>query len=49
MSRPAPLNRLSQISKHRSIRGPIMVPLPIEGVDEGRDTPKTKVEWPIPD
>lgn len=48
MTRPVPLNRLSHISKHRSIRRTIMVPLPIDGEDSP-DTPKTKVEWPIPD
>lgn len=49
MSRPAPLNRLSHISKHRSIRRPIMVPPPIDGAEDSPETPKTKVEWPIPD
>jgi hypothetical protein len=48
MSRPIPLSRLSDISKQRSIRRPILVPLPIEGVDDSADAPKTKVEWPLP-
>jgi hypothetical protein len=48
MSRPVPLNRLSDISKQRSIRRPILVPLPIEGVEESTGRPKTKVEWPVP-
>lgn len=49
MSRPVSLNRLSDISKQRSIRRPILVPLPIEGIDDRAIEPKTKVEWPIPD
>ena len=48
MSKRAPLNRLSDISKQRSIRRPILVPLPIEGVADAGDKPKTKIEWPIP-
>jgi len=44
MSRPVPLNRLSDISKQRSIRRPILVPLPIEGVEDSTGRPKTKVE-----
>ncbi|HEX3115584.1 MAG TPA: hypothetical protein VHQ48_08900 [Bradyrhizobium sp.] len=48
MSRPVPLNRLSDISKQRSIRRPILVPLPIDGVEESTRRPKTKVEWPVP-
>ncbi|HEX8937690.1 MAG TPA: hypothetical protein VF776_05430 [Sphingomicrobium sp.] len=48
MSRPASLERLRDISKQRSIRQPILVPLPIDGVRELGDAPPTKVEWPIP-
>lgn len=48
MSRTASLERLRDISKQRSIRRPILVPLPIEGVRELGDIPPTKVEWPIP-
>ena len=47
MSRPASLERLRDISKQRSIRRPILIPLPIEGVSESGDVPPTKVEWPI--
>lgn len=47
MSRPVPLNRLSDISKQRSIRRPILVPLPIEGVEDSANPSKTKVEWPV--
>ena len=49
MTRPLPLERLSEISKRRTIRKPLLVPLPIEGVEEGNDAPRTKVEWPVPD
>jgi hypothetical protein len=50
MSRPrASLGRLRDISKQRSIRRPLLVPLPIEGVDDPGDRPPTKVEWPLPD
>jgi hypothetical protein len=47
MTRPIPLNRLSDISKQRSIRRPILVPLPIDGVEDSVGAPKTKVEWPV--
>lgn len=48
MTRPLPLERLREISRQRTIRKPLLVPLPIEGVEEGHDTPRTKVEWPVP-
>ena len=48
MTKPASLDRLSDISKQRSISRPILVPLPIEGVEDLAETPKTKVEWPVP-
>ena len=48
MSKRTSLDRLQDISKQRSIRRPILVPLPIEGVDDSEDLPKTKVEWPVP-
>ena len=47
MAGPVPLNRLSDISKQRSIRRAILVPLPIEGLKDRPSTPKTKVEWPV--
>jgi hypothetical protein len=47
MTRPLPLDRLRDISKQRAIRRPILVPLPIEGVEDC-DSPKTKIEWPVP-
>lgn len=49
MTRPLPLERLREISKQRTLRRPVLVPLPIEGVEDGDDAPRTKVEWPVPD
>ena len=49
MTRPLPLERLREISRQRTIRKPLLVPLPIEGVEERDDAPRTKVEWPVPD
>lgn len=48
MTRPLPLERLSEISKQRTIRKPLLVPLPIEGVEQGIEARRTKVEWPVP-
>jgi hypothetical protein len=48
VSKPTSLDRLRDISKQRSIRRPILLPLPIEGVDDSLDMVKTKVEWPVP-
>jgi hypothetical protein len=48
MSRPIPLSRLSDISRQRSVRRPILIPLPIEGVEDDPDAPRTKTEWPLP-
>lgn len=48
MTRRASLHRLKDISKQRSIRRPILVPLPIEGVEDGPDVSRTRVEWPVP-
>jgi hypothetical protein len=48
MTRPASLSRLRDISKQRTIRRPLLVPLPIEGVEDQGDLPPTKVEWPVP-
>lgn len=46
MSRRAPLNRLSDIAKTRTIRQPLLVLVPDEGFAAiGR---ATKVEWPVP-
>jgi hypothetical protein len=48
VSRPASLERLRDISRQRSIRRPILVPLPIDGVAEPGESEPTKVEWPVP-
>lgn len=48
MTRPVSLNRLSEISKQRSIRRPLLVPVPNDPVDEKDEKPVTKVEWPVP-
>jgi len=48
VSKEAPLGRLREISKQRSIRKPILVPLPIEGVEDRPGAKPTKVEWPVP-
>ena len=49
MTRPLPLERLREISRQRTIRKPLLVPLPIKGVEERDDGQRTKVEWPVPD
>jgi hypothetical protein len=48
MTRPAPLERLSDISKQRSIRRPLLVPVPEDGFADGSKAPRTIVHWPIP-
>jgi hypothetical protein len=45
--RHAALDRLSDISRQRVIRRAVLVPLPIPGVEDGDQTRKTKVEWPV--
>ena len=47
MRRPVPLARLREISRQRVIRKPLLVPLPIEGIEEGGEPRVTKVEWPV--
>jgi hypothetical protein len=49
MTRPIPLSRLSAISKQRSIRRPLLIPVPDDPVEERAEKPATKVEWPVPD
>ena len=46
MTRPASLNRLRDISKQRTIRRPLLVPVPAD-VGEDADRHVTKIEWPI--
>ena len=48
MSRQAALDRLSDIARTRTIRQPLLVPVPSEGFAPGPAGPATKVEWPIP-
>jgi hypothetical protein len=48
MTKRTSLDRLRDISKQRTIRRPVLVPLPIEGVDDSDEVPKTRVEWPLP-
>jgi hypothetical protein len=46
MSRPASLERLRDISKQRSIRRPLLVPVPSDREDQ--QVPESLAEWPIP-
>lgn len=46
MTKPVPLNRLSDISRQRSIRRPLLVVVPKEP-DEPRTVPDSLIEWPI--
>ena len=48
MRRPVSLNRLSEISKQRSIRRPLLVPVSADHAEDGDERPATKVEWPVP-
>jgi hypothetical protein len=48
MTKPVSLARLRDISKQRSIRRPLLMPVPADYGDEPGDVPATKVEWPIP-
>jgi hypothetical protein len=48
MTRPTSLERLREISKQRSIRRPLLVPVPIDGVRDHEEYEPTKVEWPVP-
>ena len=48
MSQKAPLDRLSDIARTRTIRQPLLVPVPSEGFAPALAGPATKVEWPVP-
>jgi hypothetical protein len=48
MTKQVSLDRLRDISKQRAIRRPILVPLPIEGIEDRGEARKTKIEWPVP-
>jgi len=45
MSRAAALGRLRDIAAARTIRQPLLVPVPREGFTSTE--PMTKVEWPV--
>jgi hypothetical protein len=45
VSRPS-LDRLREISKQRSIRRPLLVPIP--GDNDEEQVPASLTEWPIP-
>ena len=47
MSKHVSLDRLRDISKQRSSRKPLLVAVPIDGVDHCRDVEPTKIEWPV--
>ena len=48
MIKPISLDRLRDISKQKSIRRPLLIPVPADWVDDGDDVLKTKIEWPVP-
>jgi hypothetical protein len=48
MTRQVSLDRLRDISKQRTIRRPILVPVQADLHDDAGTGPATKVEWPIP-
>jgi hypothetical protein len=47
MTKPASLGRLCEISKQRSIRKPLLIPVSEDHLEELKDASATKVEWPI--
>jgi hypothetical protein len=47
MSRPPSLGRLRDISKQRSIRRPLLVPVSNEP-EQSSDLAPIRIEWPIP-
>ena len=48
MTKPVSLGRLRDISKQRSIRRPLLVPVSDAHRDEAGEGEATKIEWPIP-
>jgi hypothetical protein len=48
MTRPVSLGRLRDISRQRSIRRPLLVPVPTDRVDDNCDALETRIEWPVP-
>lgn len=47
MSKPGSLEQLREISKQRSIRRPLLVPVRIDDSDATPGHTPTKIEWPI--
>lgn len=47
MIKPASLERLRDISKQRSIRRPLLVPVSTDHSGNAPDHKATKIEWPI--
>jgi hypothetical protein len=47
MIKPASLERLRDISKQRSIRRPLLVPVSSDHNENAPDQRVTKIEWPI--
>lgn len=47
MSKRIPLDRLSDISRQRSIRRPLLVLVPSEPSEDRRDIPDSVIEWPV--
>ena len=47
MSKQVSLDRLRDISKQRSTRRPLLVVVPIDGVENCGDFEPTKIEWPV--
>jgi len=48
MTKPVPLTRLSDISRQRSIRRPLLVVVPTEREEGSREVPDSLAEWPLP-
>ena len=48
MSRSASLERLRDISKQRSIRRPLLIPVPADSAEDHFETRTTRIEWPVP-
>jgi hypothetical protein len=48
MTKPVQLGRLSDISRQRSIRRPLLVVVPTERDEHPPEVPDTLAEWPLP-
>ena len=47
MSKRVPLDRLSDISRQRSIRRPLLVLVPSERIEDRTNVPDSIIEWPV--